>query len=61
MSVAATAGLAMTARVGETRFSAEIYAQFHGLLPRTGVGANGREVSYGGTLGVAGLTATVDF
>ncbi|MEZ4391228.1 MAG: hypothetical protein R3A48_09045 [Polyangiales bacterium] len=59
--LAATAGLAMTARVGETRFSAEIYAQFHGLLPRAGVGANGRDVTYGGTLGVAGLTATVDF
>jgi long-chain fatty acid transport protein len=59
--LAVTAGLAMTARVGDTRFCAEIYGQFHGLVPRTGVAENGREVSYGGTVGVAGLNALVNF
>ncbi len=59
--LAVTAGLAMIARVGDTRFSAELYAQFHGLIPREGVAEGGRAVTYGGTVGVAGLTASVDF
>jgi long-chain fatty acid transport protein len=59
--LAVTAGLAMHALVGDTRFCAEIYGQFHGLVPRTGLAENGREVSYGGTLGVAGLNAMVSF
>lgn len=59
--LAVTAGLAMHAVVGTTRFSADLYGQFHALLPREGEGSNGRAVTYGGTAGVAGMTASVDF
>lgn len=59
--LAITAGLAMHAVVGSTRFSADLHGQLHALLPREGEGSNGRAVTYGGTVGVAGMTASVDF
>ena len=59
--LALTAGLGFHAVVGTTRFSADLYGQFHALLPRDGEGVGGRAVTYGGTAGCAGMTVAVDF